>query len=87
MLFKKHHTTPVNASSEYVRFLSPRDIGVINFNMVFAESWTHPNDPITYRQHKAVKCAEVLVPHCVSLPIGEVYKNAKFKLKGYTFTD
>lgn len=55
-----------NASSEYVRFLSPAQISLINFALVFATDWRHPNDRIAYLRHKSVKCAEVLVPHKVS---------------------
>ncbi|WP_406693861.1 DarT ssDNA thymidine ADP-ribosyltransferase family protein [Sphingomonas cannabina] len=32
---------------------------------MLAESWTHPDDPRRYFQHKSRKCAEVLVPHRV----------------------
>jgi hypothetical protein len=54
-----------NASSDYVRFLAPGQMSLINFDMVFAEDWRHPNDPIAYYRHKGMKCAEVLVPHSV----------------------
>jgi len=51
-----------NASSNYVRFLSPAQMNLIDFNSVFAEDWRHPHDQIAYWRHKAIKCAEVLVP-------------------------
>ena len=51
-----------NASSDYVRFLSPDQLRFINFDLVYAADWTHPNDQIAYFRHKAAKCAEVLVP-------------------------
>lgn len=54
-----------NASSDYVRFLSPAQVSEINMNLVFAQDWTHPGDPITYYRHKAAMCAEVLVPYRV----------------------
>lgn len=33
-----------NAASDYVRFLHPSQWTLINFDDVFAESWTHPDD-------------------------------------------
>jgi hypothetical protein len=51
-----------NASSDYVRFLSPAQLRFINLDMVYAADWRHPNDQIAYFRHKAMKCAEVLVP-------------------------
>lgn len=54
-----------NASSDYVRFLSPNQIRFIDFNLVYAPDWTHPGDKIAYFRHKAAKCAEVLVPNFV----------------------
>ena len=58
--------TDQNASSEYVRFLSPAQIRLIDFDLVFAEDWRHPEDRIAYFRHKSAKCAEVLVPARVS---------------------
>jgi ssDNA thymidine ADP-ribosyltransferase, DarT len=58
--------TDQNASSDYVRFLSPAQISLIDFQMVFAEDWRHPGDQIAYWRHKSVKCAEALVPRIVS---------------------
>lgn len=54
--------TDQNASSDYVRFLSPAQIGLIDFDLVFAEDWRHPDDRIAFFRHKSAKCAEVLVP-------------------------
>lgn len=55
-----------NASSRWARFLSPADgMKRLNFNMIFAENWNHPEDQILHWQHKSAKCAEVLVPNCV----------------------
>ena len=56
--------TDQNAASDYVRFLSPAQLGSINFDMVYARDWRHA-DRITYFRQKAAKCAEVLVPHGV----------------------
>jgi hypothetical protein len=55
-----------NASSDYVRFLSPAQIRLINFDLVFADDWRHPDDRIAYFRHKAIMCAEVLVPNAVA---------------------
>lgn len=57
--------TDSNAASDYARFLHPSQWTLINFDDVLAESWTHPDDPRRYFQHKSRKCAEVLVPHCI----------------------
>ncbi|MDX8409102.1 MAG: DUF4433 domain-containing protein [Mariprofundales bacterium] len=55
-----------NASSRWVRFLSPTEgMKRLNFDMIFAENWNHPEDQILHWQHKSAKCAEVLIPHCV----------------------
>jgi hypothetical protein len=55
--------TSQNASSDYARFYpSPQGLVHLNYDQVFAEYWTHPNDPIAEWQHKSIKCAEVLVP-------------------------
>jgi hypothetical protein len=54
-----------NAASDYVRFLSAEQIVIIDFDVVFARDWRHPDDPIAYWRHKSAKCAEVLIPHIV----------------------
>ena len=56
-----------NASSPYVRFLAPSQWALLDYEAIFAMDWNqqHANDPYAYRVHKARKCAEVLVPHCV----------------------
>ena len=52
-----------NASSDYVRFSpSPAGLAHTDREMVFAERWTHPGDPIEQFRHRSIKCAEVLVP-------------------------
>lgn len=55
--------TDQNASSKYVRF-APVDAGLARLDqeLVFAEYWTHPDDPIMEWRHGSMKCAEVLVP-------------------------
>lgn len=57
--------TDQNAASKYVRFLGASQINQINFEMVYAEDWRHPNDQIAFWRHSSTKCAEVLIPHKV----------------------
>jgi len=57
--------TDQNAASKYVRFLGANQINQINFEMVYAEDWRHPNDQIAFWRHSSTKCAEVLIPHKV----------------------
>ena len=54
-----------NASSDYVRFLHPRQEGLLDYDAIFAMDWRHANDHIAYYRHRSQKCAEVLVPHSV----------------------
>jgi hypothetical protein len=58
-----------NASSPYARFLAPSQWTCLDFDSIYAMDWNrqHANDPYAYRIHKARKCAEVLVPHCVEV--------------------
>ena len=53
----------MNAAAELVRFY-PADVGLkrLDYNLIFAEDWRHPNDYYMYLQHKHIKCAEILVP-------------------------
>lgn len=53
-----------NASSDYVRFLSPAQWILLDFDDIYALDWRHP-DPATYFRQKSRKCAEVLVPNQV----------------------
>jgi hypothetical protein len=59
--------TDMNAAKRICRF-APAPDGLIHVDraMVFAEDWRHPGDPIAYDRHKAIKCAEVLIPDKVS---------------------
>ena len=60
--------TDQNAASKYVSFYkSPQGLHSINFDMVFADKWKHPEDQIAEWRHSSAKCAEVLVPHCVGI--------------------
>lgn len=54
-----------NASSDYVRFLSPGQWRLLNFDDIYALDWRHPGNPIEFYRHRSRKCAEVLVPHRV----------------------
>lgn len=54
------------ASDEYIRWSpSPSGLDRLNRDLVFAEDWRHPGDPIAYYRHRSIKCAEVLVPDVV----------------------
>lgn len=56
----------MNAAASLVRFYSAAEgIGVLDFDMVFAEYWVHPGDIIKTHNHKAIKCAEILVPFAI----------------------
>ena len=58
--------TDRNAATEIVRFLDPMsDLKKIDFDKVYARYWKHPNDEYEERNHKAIKCAEVLIPEYV----------------------
>ncbi len=56
-----------NASSGYARFLAPAQWQTLDFDDILALDWRHPGNPPRYYQHKSRKCAEVLVPHRVSV--------------------
>lgn len=55
--------TDMNAAKRIRRF-APASDGLVHVDreLVFAEDWRHPDDPIAYDRHKAIKCAEVLIP-------------------------
>lgn len=56
-----------NAASDWTGFRPVSGgLGVINKERVFARYWIHPEDPYEEMRHKSEKCAEVLVPECVS---------------------
>jgi len=38
---------------------------LIDNDVLFAQYWTHPDDPISEMEHKSIKCAEVLVPDMI----------------------
>jgi len=54
--------TDRNASSDYVRFSKfPDGLKLIDKDTLFAQYWTHSEDPIREMEHKSIKCAEVLI--------------------------
>lgn len=55
-----------NAATDLVRFFPPETgLGLIDFDLVFAQFWTHSDDYYKQIHHKRVKCAEVLIPERV----------------------
>ena len=53
----------MNAAKSIRRFApAPEGLIHVNRDMVFADDWRHLGDPIAYERHKAIKCAEVLIP-------------------------
>ena len=55
--------TDRNAASSIVRFFEPvHGIRRIDFEKVYAKVWNYPGEESKTRDHRAVKCAEVLVP-------------------------
>jgi hypothetical protein len=58
--------TDRNAATRIARFSSvDRGLALIDRDLVFAESWYHPDDVIAYNNHRSIKCAEVLVPKSI----------------------
>ena len=55
-----------NASSDYARFIpAPDGLRNVDGDLVFAEYWTHPDNPIEEWRHGSIMCAEVMVPDLV----------------------
>lgn len=57
--------TDQNAASKYVRFYSPAQSNLLDFDDIYSRDWRHPDNQIREWQHKSSKCAEVLVPQRV----------------------
>lgn len=58
--------TDRNAATSLVRFYSPEEgLKQLDFEKIHAQYWNH-DDPILQRDHKAVKCAEILIPNSIS---------------------
>ena len=78
-----------NASSEYASFYSPMEgLRTINFDMVYARSWTDDNR-YEYFKKKSAKCAEVLIPYRISYDYivcaAVVSENAREKMEAVGF--
>lgn len=55
-----------NASSDYARFAAaPGGLALIDRDLVFANSWKHPDDQIMEWRHGSIINAEILVPDVV----------------------
>jgi hypothetical protein len=79
-----------NAATDWVRFLSIEQAVLLDLEAIYARDWRHPNDPIAYRRHRAKKCAEFLVPHCLPAHFITgayvVNEQAELELAGLGFT-
>ncbi|MCD8231830.1 MAG: DUF4433 domain-containing protein [Clostridiales bacterium] len=78
-----------NASSEYASFYAPMEgLQTINFDMVYARSWTDDNR-YEYFKKKSAKCAEVLVPYRIPYDYiacaAVVSENAREKMEAAGF--
>ena len=61
--------TDRNAAADIAKFLEPlQGLDEIDFERVYARYWNHPDDEYEMRDHRAVKCAEILVPRVVPPP-------------------
>jgi hypothetical protein len=70
--------TDRNAAANPRFMRSPQGLVGVDRARVFAEDWRHPGNPSAYFDHKAVKCAEALVPDYVgSGYITGVYASCK----------
>ena len=62
--------TDRNAATEMVRFWDVAEgLMRLDYQRLFAQYWTHPGDLYDQDNHKAEKCAEVLVPDRVEAPL------------------
>lgn len=60
-----------NAAVEFAMFYPAGEgIGELDFEKILAQFWLHPDDKLEERNHKAIKCAEILVPD--HIPYGYV---------------
>lgn len=81
--------TDRNAATSLVRFFTPAEgLEKLDFEKIHARFWTDTN-PFIQREKKAIKCAEILIPHSVSPDYIEaacvVSDEAKERLCGYGF--
>ena len=56
-----------DAARPWVRFLAIQQVSELDLEAIYARDWRHPGNEISYRKHKAQKCAEFLVPHQLPL--------------------
>ena len=78
-----------NASTDYARFYEPMEaMRSLDFDKIYAKNWNH-DDPIEKRIHKAIKCAEILIPDQVPysfvLSACVLDQNAKERMEGIGF--
>lgn len=60
--------TDRNAATDFCLFSpSPGGLESVDYERVFDRYWTHQGDLVAEKYHKAVKCAEVLVPDRVQV--------------------
>lgn len=58
--------TDMNAAKGIARFGEVQTgLRRLDRDLVFADDWRHPADPVAYERHRSIMCAEVLVPHRV----------------------
>lgn len=59
-----------NAAASLAKFYPAEDgLSQLDFDLIFSQYWTH-DDPYEQSNHRAIKCAEILVPH--QIPYGYV---------------
>ena len=52
-----------NAAASLAKFYPAEDgLSQLDFDLIFSQYWTH-DDPYEQSNHRAIKCAEILVPH------------------------
>ena len=57
-----------NAASSYVSFYPPLEgLQALDFSLIDAQYWNHPDDYYKTRNHKIRKCAEVLIPEKIPI--------------------
>lgn len=55
--------TDMNAAKSPRRFRPAAiELDFIDREMIFANDWRHPGDPLAFDRHRGIMCAEVLVP-------------------------
>ena len=56
----------MNAAKDLVRFYPAYEgVGILDFEKIYARSWIHDGNPLETQNHKAIKCAEVLIPYSI----------------------